>query len=169
MTAITAILEPQWSNLRMKTRQLIIGLAAAAITLSGAALGDEIYKWTDADGNIHYEDRPSGGPNDERLLISSSRTNNSAVQQRSQARRASQASLQNTRDARSADAAAAARQQAAIAEQEKLCMNYRAKLETLVQSRRLYREDENGERVYLDATQKLEARENAQQLIEENC
>ena len=46
----------------MKSTRFILGSIAAAMMLSGAALGNEIYKWVDADGNVHYRDTPSGGP-----------------------------------------------------------------------------------------------------------
>ena len=46
---------------------------------------------------------------------------------------------------------------------------YRAKLKTMLESRRLYRENESGERVYLDDSARAEARQKAENLIKENC
>ena len=85
----------------MNTRQILIGFAALAVTIvtmGTPALADEIYKWTDADGNVHYEDRPTGGSDVERLTLTTSRTNNSAVQSRVQARRDSEASRREARN-----------------------------------------------------------------------
>ena len=42
----------------MKTRHLMAGLTALALTVSGAAFADNIYKWTDDEGNVHYGDAP---------------------------------------------------------------------------------------------------------------
>jgi hypothetical protein len=169
VTAITAKTLLPWSNLAMKTRHFIFGVVAFAVTLSGAAFADGIYKWTDADGGVHYEDRPSGGPNDEYVQIASNRTNNANVQQRVQDRLDSQASNREAKDAATADAATAAEERAEIENKKKRCEQYRAKLNTMVQSQRLYREDKNGERIYLDEDQKRQAREHAETLIHQNC
>ena len=42
-------------------------------------------------------------------------------------------------------------------------------LQTLIQSRRLYRQDENGERVYLDEKDIQESRARIEEFISENC
>jgi hypothetical protein len=46
---------------------------------------------------------------------------------------------------------------------------YKERLQRFVTSRRLYREDESGERVYLDEEQSQAARERVQQQVEEHC
>ena len=63
----------------------------------------------------------------------------------------------------------AAEKAAAAAERTKACERARARLETYLQSRRLYRTDENGERVYLDDTERQEARQKAEEQITEFC
>jgi hypothetical protein len=42
-------------------------------------------------------------------------------------------------------------------------------MDTLRNARRLYREDENGERTYLDQQQIQEAQDKAQEQINKNC
>ena len=42
-------------------------------------------------------------------------------------------------------------------------------LKTMLESRRVYREDEAGERSYLDEAQRAEARSKAEELIKETC
>ena len=71
----------------MNIRQIVSGFAALVLTISSVALADDIYKWTDADGNVHYEDRPSGDPSEQRLQFSYNRTNASEVQNRVQSQR----------------------------------------------------------------------------------
>ena len=66
----------------MNTRTLIIGFAALAI--SASAFANDIYKWTDENGNVHYEDRPSGQASEQRLQLSYNRTNAKAVEGRVQ-------------------------------------------------------------------------------------
>jgi hypothetical protein len=76
---------------------------------------------------------------------------------------------------RAAKAEAEAEQQTAaenraIAEENMAkCQTYRAKLKTMLESRRVYREDESGERSYLDEAQRAEARSKAEELIKETC
>jgi len=153
----------------MNTRHLITSFAALAITISAGALADDIYKWTDENGNIHYEDRPSGDPSEQRLQFSYNRTNAKAVQGRVQ----HQQDVANTRrEAREeADAAerTAADERAAAEQKLAQCESYRANLKTMLESRRVYREDESGERTYLDEAQRAEARSKAEELIKETC
>jgi len=47
------------SNIRMKTQRFLSSLAVLALTVGSTSYADEIYKWIDKDGNVHYEDRPS--------------------------------------------------------------------------------------------------------------
>ena len=73
-------------------------------------------------------------------------------------------------DTAAAEEERAAEEEAAeAAANAKKCDSYRAQLETFVQSRRLYREDENGERVYLDEEQIQDARTRVEELISKNC
>lgn len=145
------------------------GIAALTLTLSTAVFADEIYKWTDAEGNIHYEDRPSGEPTEERLQFSYNRTSSSAVQKRVQAQRDSENARRKTREESAAAERTAAEERAATEERLARCTSYRASLKTMLESRRVYREDESGERQYLDETARAEARTKAEELIKETC
>ena len=172
MTVITAGGQVLCSNMRMNTRQILIGFAALAVTIvtmGTPALADEIYKWTDADGNVHYEDRPTGGSDVERLTLTTSRTNNSAVQSRVQARRDSETSRREARNVAADEERTAAEDKANAEQREKQCANHRAKLQDLLQSSRLYRLDDEGERVYLDEVQAAESRQRAEELVKESC
>jgi hypothetical protein len=153
----------------MKAKRFLIGLAAVAMTVAGGAFASGIYKWTDADGNVHYEDRPSGAATEERMALSYSRSNPGSVQRQKQGLADSVAARQEAR-AKADEAAKSAEEEAAkAADNQKKCETYRARLQTFVQSRRLYRQDENGERVYLDETETQKARENVEELISEHC
>lgn len=152
----------------MNTRLFTTTLAAFA--LSGSiAFADEIYKWTDENGNVHYEDRPSGAPSEERLQISYSRTDSSSVEKRVQAYRDAASERDEARANREADKESAAEKRAAADAKTARCQDYRAKLKTMLESRRLYRPGENGEREYLDDSARAEARQKAEELIKENC
>lgn len=153
----------------MKAKRILIGLAAVAMTIAGGAYASGIYKWTDADGNVHYEDRPSGSQTEVQMALSYRRTDPGSVQQRKQGITDSIAARQEARAKADEDAKSAEQEAAKAADNQKKCDSYRAQLQTFIQSRRLYREDENGERVYLDETETQEARQKVEELIAENC
>ena len=150
-------------------RQTLILLTMTTLALGTSALAGEIYKWTDAEGNVHYVDRPTGNPTEQRLDIVSSRTDSTAVQASIQARRDRQATREEQRAKADEAAQAAAEEQAAQEQRQKECAQHRARMESYLQARRLYREDESGERVYLDDEQILQARAKVQEKIQETC
>lgn len=153
----------------MNKRPTAITLTIAALLFAAGASANEIYKWTDEDGNVHYEDRPSGMPTEQRLAINYRRTDNSGVQQRINARHERETAREEARSAAAAAEQEAAENAAAEEERRQACERARGRLETYLQSRRLYRTDDNGERVYLDDEQREEARRKAEEQITEFC
>ncbi len=153
----------------MKIRKLVLGCAVMALTFAGGATANEIYRWVDAEGNVHYGDRPSGAPTEQRLQLSYARTDGSAVEKRVQDRLDAQ-SAQAEAQAEQAKAEQEAAEEAEIAaEQQRACESARERLETYRSSRRLYKADENGERVYLDEEQRAAASRRIEEQIAEYC
>ena len=148
-------------------------IAALATVLAGPALASDIYRYTDAEGNIHYVDRPTGDPTEERVAIVSKRSALTQTQARSEPPPVAGAPAEQ--ESSSGEGAAEpkkltrAEKKAAAQEKAQKCQRYRDQLETLVTSRRLYREDDSGERVYLNDDETQEARNRVQELIVENC
>ena len=139
-----------------------------AVTVTGTASASEIYKWVDEDGGIHYGDRPTGAASEERLTVRSRPTDPEAVQSQVVAR----LNAQTTRAEAEANAPQGPSEEelrAEARERAEKCSTYRQRLEKFVQSRRLYREDESGERVYLDEDEAQAARERVQNQVEEYC
>jgi len=137
-----------------------------AMVVTGSAAASEIYRWTDENGNTQYGDRPTEDA--VRVTAISSRpTDNSRIIAAADARRKQQVE----------DAAIAARNQgpsekelrAEAAERAGKCDTYRGQLQKLITSRRLYREDDAGERVYLAEEEMQAAREKVQNRVEEYC
>jgi hypothetical protein len=153
----------------MKTSHFLSSIAALAIAVSSAAYADEIYKWTDDEGNVHYEDRPSEVYQQERLQFSYNRTDSEAVNQRVQAQRESTNARNESRADREAEKQTAAEGRAAAEEKAEKCESTRAQLKVMLESPRVYRENEAGERNYLDDVQREEARAQAEALIKETC
>ena len=156
----------------MKQKKLLL-IACLTLIGSGSVFASDIYKYTDENGNIHYGDRPSGVQNETRVAILSRRTDNAAVQQAYQARYNNDdtgAQTGNTEvEAQEEKKLTRAERIAQAEERQATCDRYRARLETLVTARRLYRHDDDGERVYLDDAEIQDAREKAEQLVAENC
>jgi hypothetical protein len=153
----------------MNSKRTALTLAVAALAFATGVHANEIYKWVDEDGNIHYEDRPSGAPTEERLALNYRRTDSGAVQQRVAARHEREASRAEAKSQAEAADREAADNAAAAQERKKSCERARARLETYLQSPRLYRTDANGERVYLDDEQRQEARRKAEEQVTEFC
>ena len=152
----------------MIRKNAIAFLIMFVVSASGIAFANEIYKWTDEDGNVHYGDRPTGDATEQRLAISSSPTDPSKVQTRVQARH-------TTKEA--TEEAAANKPQgpteeellAQAEERRQKCDTFRARLQKFVTSRRLYKQDDNGERVYLDEEETQAARERVENQVQEYC
>jgi hypothetical protein len=154
--------------------------AARAVTLSvfttttvlllaaGIVGASDIYKWTDAEGNINYGDRPSGTESEVRLQIASRPTDPARIQAQATARDEQQA-LASEAEANTPAGPSEEELRAEADERADKCTMYRERLERFVQSRRLYREDANGERVYLDESETQAARDKVQQQVEEYC
>jgi len=147
---------------------LAIGALAASAVLPVAG-ASEIYKWTDADGNVHYGDRPSGVASEERVAIASQRTDASRVQAGIDARLERQAARAEARQTRETEDADRAEEEQKAAERTAACEQNRQRLNSYNESPRLYREDENGERVYLDDSERETAKQRVQELIDEYC
>lgn len=152
----------------MKRYRLMTAISIAALLATGAASASEIYKWTDDDGNVHYVDRPSGQPNEARMDIISAKTDNAAVTARTQARREARAAAEQA--ASEAPTGMSKEEiRAEQAERQKKCQMYRDRLEQFLQSQRLYKQDDSGERQYLSEDEVMAARQRVQGQIEEYC
>lgn len=157
---------------RKKSITCALFVAGLAVAASGAVLAGDIYKWTDAEGNVHFGDRPSGAATEERLAVSSNPTDPDRVRDVVQARNAARAARVERREAEAAAPGAeptAEEIRAAEAERKEKCATYKERLQKFITSRRLYRQDENGERVYLDEDQTLAARARVQEQVVEHC
>jgi hypothetical protein len=150
-------------------RKTIISVAATmTLAVSGAAVAGDIYKWVDAEGNVHYGDRPVA-PQSERMDIESRPTTAASVEAQTSALAASNDRRAEARTAADEDAAAAAELRAEAEQRAAKCAASRATMQRFVQSRRLYREDEAGERQYLDEAEMQAARQRVENDINEYC
>ena len=153
----------------MMNRQTAAAVVTLLLALPCAAGASDIYKWVDENGNVQYGDRPVGEAS-ERVAIESRPTDRAGVQARYQA--AAQARTERRdADRKAEDENREAEDEARTAAEERRqkCEASRATMQRFVTSRRLYREDESGERVYLDESQSQAARKRVEDQINEYC
>ncbi len=149
----------------VKTTVIAFALSIASI---GALSASEIYKWTDAEGIVHFVDRPTGAAGEEHLAIRSRPTNPVRVHAAVQA----EADAQTLRAEEAANAPQGPTQEELLAdarERQEQCNKFTDRQVEFTDNRRIYRMDENGERVYYDEEEMAAARTNVDNLVERFC
>ncbi len=149
-----------------------VKITVFALALSIASIGtlsaSEIYKWTDDEGNVHFVDRPTGAAGEEHVAIRSRPTDPARVQAAVQA----QADAQTLRAEEEANAPQGPTPEALLAEargREERCNKFTDRQVQFTNNRRIYRMDENGERVYYDEAEMAVARAEVDGLVERYC
>lgn len=156
--------------MRDKLTAITLAAAGTAVLLaSAAATASDIYKYTDEDGTVHYVDRPTGAATEERVGIVSRPTDNNAVQARLQSTADTRRTPGDILDERDGERESARAEREEKADRQKKCTQARSRLESYLRAQRLYREDANGEREYLDDTQRVEAQQKAEEAVSEYC
>ena len=149
-------------------KQVLAIASILTLAVTSTAFAGDIYKWTDTDGNVHYGDRPTG-EQPERVAIASRPTDSSKVQAQVQARVQARTQVAEERAAAAAAGPSPEELQAEAKERAQKCTTYRDRLQSFITSRRLYREDEDGERTYLDEGEVLAARSRVENQVDEYC
>jgi hypothetical protein len=139
-----------------------------SITASGTVSAGDIFKWTDEEGNVHFSDKPAGESDVERLDIQSRPTNPARVQAEVQAQ--IDAHAQGAEEEASEPQGPTSEELLAAAQQrEERCQKYTQRQVEFTNNRRIYRLDENGERVYYDEAEMAVARAELDGLVEKYC
>ena len=156
----------------MKRATIFLTTAALVLVANSAAIGGEIYMWTDDDGNVYYQDRPTEAQAADVVAamvdIDSRDTDNAAVAAQTQARHESQAAAAQVES----EAPPKMTRQEKNAEKEQRqqkCQTYRDQLNQYLRSRALYTEGADGERVYQDEAQRQATIDKVQAQINEYC
>jgi hypothetical protein len=103
------------------------------------------------------------------LDVTYSGTNNASVSAQVKQRQDYMAALDDAREEAKSRREADEMARAELEQRDARCKQHRARLESYLQSRRLYHENEAGEREYLDEAQTLAARQKVEELIQEDC
>ena len=128
-------------------------------------------KWVDEHGEVHYSDHPpKNQTNVEQLHFPdkpSAPPADNPYGRKSTAEM--EADFQRAKAARDRDAQKEAQSRAAAEAKRASCVAARNKAKLTEQSRRMFKMDENGERVYLDDSQRQQQLDAAQQAVNQYC
>lgn len=145
------------SNLMLLATSMVVLLGAV-----GAARADTVYEWTDAHGEVHYTDQWVPGAKLIRTDTAHRGNGSGAMQAIQSESSAADGAIKQQQDAQ------AVQEDEAKARAER-CTKEKAEYLQLIQSRRIYRTDKNGERQYLSDADADAARLKARQAMEADC
>jgi hypothetical protein len=152
---------------RQKSTACVLALAAMTAAVPGVVAAGDIYKWTDDNGVVHFGDRPSGADSETVIALSTESGSHRQAPQPARAAGPAPAAIAETAAAPTGPTEEELRAEAD--KRAEKCATYKERLQKFVTSRRLYREDENGERVYLNEEETLAARAKVQEQVLETC
>jgi hypothetical protein len=157
---------------RRRVYGLIPGLLAAFILVLPGPVLTGIYKWTDADGNVHYGERPP--PDAQSRELPSAPPPPEADVMRSQERldrllERQQRSEQLRQEDQVREAQEEEQAARLAADRRQRCIAARNQMHRLRMQRAIYTIDEQGERVYLDDEARSRLIELRQREIEAFC
>jgi hypothetical protein len=123
----------------------LVSIALAAFLVAPAVMAEgEVYRWKDANGVWHYSDQPQPGAELVKKLSTRSSSSNSPIT----APPAPASAPDNGIPPLSREVTQQVRQEAAKAKAEQ-CKKATADYESTINARRLYKEDDKGNRTYL--------------------
>ena len=149
----------------MKTRT---GLAIALCAVSLAALpaSAALYKWTDENGRTVYGDTPPAGVKAEKVNAPTSPANPNAVRDMA----ATDAQIKARQRARAEEDAKAEKAQADAKAKLERCAQIRGNIETMRSSAQVYKFNEKGEKMYLEAPEREKSIADSENLLRNlNC
>lgn len=146
----------------------IEGAAVAVwLLLSAASAAAEVYKWTDADGRVHFGDRPPAGRGESLQLPAPAATAPApTAEQRLEAQRRLLRAYDEERRQRR-DTLEQSRRDAA--QRQRNCAQARDDLHSRASAGALYRLGPDGQRVFLDDAERERAMAEARAAVAEWC
>lgn len=152
----------------MKTRIALLISAALLLAAAGfAASADQVYRWVDKDGHVHYSQTPpsSTGVNAQTVNIAPPAPDPTTL--RNEAELAKELQDKNKQDQKSQEQAQQDAQQKAIQKQN--CDALRQRLALLTQTGRVATVDAQGNRTYLADDEKAKQEQDLQNQIGKDC
>ena len=141
--------------------------AVLALALASAFASAEVFKWVDANGDVHYGDRPPAAGVDSRSMPPPPAPAEDADHEQ---RSLKQRRLLEAFEAERAERDRAETQAAAArAERAQKCERARRQLAGLERANIVYTTDESGARAYMSDGERRQATANARIWIDRNC
>lgn len=131
-----------------------------ALLAAGSSVAADVWRWTDAQGRVHYSDVPIDGAVRIKSRSAGPVTGGQSGPSVSQA---TNNTFGQAPDQRASSAAAKAVQDDLAKRRGEQCKTATERYESLLNSRRVYREGKNGERVYLSGPELDQSRVQARQ------
>jgi hypothetical protein len=138
----------------------VLLLAIVGVVISGAAIGAQTYKWTDAQGKIHYSDQPPPGDVKDPITVKTPRQTSAATPAGKDAAPAKAKTYIDEeadfkkRQVEAAEREAAEKKKAAdAAEKKQTCMQARSQLKGMQAGGRVTQTNAQGEREYMNDVQ----------------
>ena len=147
----------------------LLSVAASASASASAAAGAEIYRWTDAQGRVHYGDRVPEDAGRLERIDAPQRQTGQADPELEQHRERSRRLLEVWDAERRERAAAAAEAASRAAEREQSCALLREELENARHSSYLVRRNAQGEREILAADERIRYESQLADTIAAHC
>mgnify|MGYP001553811257 CR=1 FL=1 len=144
-------------------------VVGSVVLLAGTAMAGDIYKYVDENGEVHYGDRPTGEPAEQRMGLVSRSTDSASVNERIDQRLERDAAREEARKLREKDAEERAMAREDAKEKAAKCEENRARLSSYGEALRLYKQDDSGERVYLDDAERAAAEDRVRDNIAKYC
>ena len=164
---------------------LLICTASLMLSLAGSnAIATEVFTWTDANGVVHYGDKPPDGQKAQIINVRETpgTTEADPTPGEAQPDPASDAPIMNATNEQETSpprsAADAKREQIATnrkkrremqAEVDRMCAKHRGRLASIEPTRRVFYIDESGENVRMDDDERIALVEESKDFITKNC
>lgn len=149
----------------MEIRQLLAGVLAS---LAWVPLPGAVYQWTDAQGRVHFSDRPNHEAAQQiELPKSRSASPSQSIPVDRQQTRQRMLEIYEQERAEKREAAAKAKQERE--ERKRRCLDARIDYENYSNAGSIYKYGEEGERTYLDEQQRRAYLDRLRAKVEEYC
>ena len=147
-------------------QQRVVVIGSLVVLLLSPGVHAQLYKWTDANGKVHYSDQaPPTDSKSQKIIAPAPSADPTAIKSLA----ARQAEL---RRAQASETEKAAKAEQAAAEEKKrqeACNQARGRLKLIQGGGRVYRFDDKGEKNFVDETGRLKAQQEAEQEVAQLC
>jgi len=140
---------------------------AVVALLAATAASAQVYEWKDDKGKTHYSDKPPVGTSRVNKISESESSAPSSSAQKTTADRELEFRKRQKEAQESAEKAT--KEQAANADRKEACANARRALEVLESGERIALRNDQGERYYLDESQRQQEAAKARQVMQASC